>query len=185
MLNDGVAIVLSQILIGVAIGGSVTAGDIVVDFIGVFMGRILIAASSVWSPCSSCRCSTVFRPPHCRSPSPTQLRARRRRPRILRCDGHGFGRSAGRQYDREPSRQQGSRDTRSALGSTLVHRERTAVPLHRAGPRLHPPARQSRRHRARHRCGGRGQTDRRGGHHLDPRAAPAGESDRGQDTPRC
>ncbi len=42
MLNDGVAIVLSQILIGVAIGGSLNPAGVVVDFIGVFMGGILI-----------------------------------------------------------------------------------------------------------------------------------------------
>lgn len=44
MLNDGVAIVLSQILVVAATGGTLAASDAVVDFITVFFGGIAIGA---------------------------------------------------------------------------------------------------------------------------------------------
>lgn len=42
MLNDGVAIVLSQILLVAALGGALSATEAVVDFVGVFAGGTLI-----------------------------------------------------------------------------------------------------------------------------------------------
>jgi len=42
MLNDGVAIVLSQILIVAAVGGSLSVGDGIVDFVSVFIGGVVI-----------------------------------------------------------------------------------------------------------------------------------------------
>lgn len=42
MLNDGVAIVLSQILIVAALGGSLSVGEGLVDFVGVFAGGVFI-----------------------------------------------------------------------------------------------------------------------------------------------
>ncbi len=42
MLNDGVAIVLSQILVVTATGGSLSVGEGIADFFGVFFGGILI-----------------------------------------------------------------------------------------------------------------------------------------------
>ena len=44
MLNDGVAIVLSQILIVAAVGGSLSMADAVVDFVSVVAGGVLIGA---------------------------------------------------------------------------------------------------------------------------------------------
>ncbi len=44
MLNDGVAIVLTMILIGVAAGTTITLGEGVVEFISVFVGGIAIGA---------------------------------------------------------------------------------------------------------------------------------------------